>query len=177
MATQLTLSQFDPQVASAPIAFLLSSVIGPLGTIFISIVAVLIIFAHLISAVWVASRLVFFSAREGLLPKYFVTLNRSYQTPRLAILLCAFIFASVLCIDLMGFFVSRGYIKAFWKKISFFLYALCTAAYFKMARTMMEYVLSTVWVGYYCISGHCFWMGDIISPIATVYWIFYHLFC
>ena len=59
MATQLTLSQSDPQIATAPIAILLNSIIGPLGAIFISIVAVLIIFAHLISAVWVASRLVF----------------------------------------------------------------------------------------------------------------------
>lgn len=143
MATQLTLSQFDPQVTIAPIALLLSSVIGPLGTIFISIVAVLIIFAHLISAVWVASRLVFFSAREGLLPRYFVTLNRSYQAPRLAILFCAFIFASVLCIDLMEFLHLEDILRISGKKF-FFLYALCTAAYFKMARTMMEYVLSAV---------------------------------
>ena len=91
MATQLTLSQSDPQIATAPLALLLSSTIGPLGTILISTIAVFIIFTHLISAVWVSSRLVFFSAREGLLPRYFASLNPAYQTPHLAILLCVFI--------------------------------------------------------------------------------------
>ena len=143
IATQLTLSQSDPQITTAPIALLLSSIIGPLGTVLISIIAVLIIFAHLISVVWIASRLVFFSAREGLLPRYFVSLNPFYQTPRLAILFCTFIFTSVLCIDLIGLLHLEDILRLSGQNF-LFLYALCTTAYLKIAETVWEYILSAV---------------------------------
>ena len=121
MATQLTLSQSDPQITTVPIALLLSSTIGPLGEILISIIAVLIIFTHLISVVWVTSRIIFFSAREGLLPKHFVSLDPAYQVPRLAILLCILIFISVLYILFYRISKLRKYIKTFWTKLFLFI--------------------------------------------------------
>ncbi len=143
IATQLTLLQSDPQIAIAPIALLLNFTIGPLGTIFISIIAVLIIFTHLISAVWVTSRIIFFSAREGLLPKYFVSLNSSYQAPRPAILLCILIFISVLYVYLIGLLNLESILKLSGQNF-FFLYALCTAVYLKLANKMTEYILSVI---------------------------------
>ena len=143
IATQLTLPQSDPQIAVTPIALLLSSIIGPLGAVFISTIAIFIALANLVSSVWVSSRLVFSSAREGILPRHLMMLHPSCQTPRIAILFCAVIFFAVLCVNATGLLNLQDLLR-FSGQNYFFLYAMSVLVYLKVAKTIMAYTLGIV---------------------------------
>ena len=132
-AIQLTLPRDDPQTAAAPLSALLSNVTGAAGGIFVSAVAVVIILANLIGAIWAASRLVFSSAREGLLPKFAAKLD-SRQTPRIAAGLCVGVFIAVLCVHAAGFLDLDDMLRLAGQNF-FLLYALSIAAYLKTAET------------------------------------------
>ena len=58
---------------------------GPFGRAFVGVLGTVIIGANLIGAVWAASRLVFASAREGLLPGALTKLSAGNRTPLRAI--------------------------------------------------------------------------------------------
>ncbi|AOK32438.1 hypothetical protein WS67_03875 [Burkholderia singularis] len=68
IALQLSFNSSDPRLLKTPIAMLFESSLGTYSTIFVSLCGFVIIMAHLIGAIWGASRLVYSSAREGILP-------------------------------------------------------------------------------------------------------------
>ena len=138
-AVQLTLPQHDPQTAAAPLAALLNNVVGAAGGVFVSAVAVVIILANLIGAVWAASRLVFASAREGLLPRLAAELD-TRQTPRMAVALAVGVFAVVLGVHAFGGLELDDMLRLAGQNF-FLLYALSVAAYLKTARTPAAYAL------------------------------------
>ena len=133
-AVQLTLPRDDPQTAAAPLSALLSNVAGAAGGFFVSAVAVVIILANLIGAVWAASRLVFSSAREGLLPEFAAQLD-SRQTPRVAVGWCVGVFIAVLCVHAAGLLDLDDMFRLAGQNF-FLLYALSVAAYLKTADTL-----------------------------------------
>ena len=130
---QLTLPPDNPQTAVAPLAALLEQVIGKAGGVFVSAAAVVIILANLIGAVWAASRLVFSSAREGLLPGFAASLD-ARQTPRTAVALVIGVFAAVLCVYALDLLSLDDMLRLAGQNF-FLLYALSVAAYLKTAQT------------------------------------------
>ncbi len=132
-AVQLTLPQDGAQTASAPVAALLNFSGGFNGAPLIAAAAVAIIAANLIGALWAASRLVFSSAREKLLPQAAAVLD-SRQTPRAAVALCAAVFSAVLLASASGFFGIEDMLRLAGQNF-FFLYMLSVAAYLKTAQT------------------------------------------
>ena len=138
-AVQLTLSVDDSKTVSAPIAALLTPVAGRFGAMVISVAAVVIILANLIGAMWAASRLVFSSAREGLLPKAVAGLDFR-QTPRAAVFVCVIIFSAVLFASAAGFLQIEDMLRLAGQNF-FFLYAMSVAAYLKTATTVLARAL------------------------------------
>lgn len=141
-AVQLTLPQNDPQTAAAPLAALLENVIGAAGGVFVSAAAIVIILANLIGAVWAASRLVFSSAREGLLPGFAARLD-TRRTPRMAVALITGVFIAVLGIHALGWLKLDAMLRLAGQNF-FLLYALSVAAYLKTARTRAAQALGGV---------------------------------
>ena len=138
-AIQLTLPQMDAQTAAAPMAALAKNIVGQWGAIFISATAIVIILANLIGALWAASRLVFSSAREGLLPKRIAALDVK-QTPRAAIMVCAIVFAAMLGVAAAELMNMEDMLR-FAGQNFFFLYGLSVAAYYHTATTTASRIL------------------------------------
>ena len=132
-AAQLTLPRDDPETAAAPIAAMLYPVAGAAGKNIVAAAAVAMIAANLIGAIWAASRLVFSSAREKLLPKMFASLD-SRGTPRAAIAVCCAVFSLALLAGALDFLTIQDMLRLAGQNF-FFLYALSVAAYCKTAQT------------------------------------------
>ena len=99
----------------------------------------MIILANLIGAVWAASRLVFASAREGLLPGFAAELD-ARRTPRMAVALIVGVFVAVLGVYALGGLTLDDMLRLAGQNF-FLLYALSVAAYLKTARTPAAYAL------------------------------------
>ena len=85
-AVQWLLAPSDPILNQAPIAGLLARVLGPLSGKFAAGLGFVLVLANFISLVWAFSRLIYSSAREGLLPQTFTSLSGPGRTPRRAVL-------------------------------------------------------------------------------------------
>jgi amino acid efflux transporter len=111
---------------------MLATVIGKLGSRFISVLGVLIVVANFISVVWAFSRLSFASAREGLLPSALAHTQTDAKIPRNAVIVCILGFGAVALMHYVGL-VSQSLLFEL-AGISFFMsYALAVAAYIKRA--------------------------------------------
>lgn len=133
-AVQLTLPVDDPRTAAAPLAALMTAVAGEVGATLVAVAAAVIILANLIGALWAASRLVFSSAREGLLPAALAALD-ARQTPRTSVACCLIGFVAVLGIHAAGALDLDDMLRLAGQNF-FLLYALSVAAYLKTAQTM-----------------------------------------
>ena len=132
-AVQLTLPLAEPQTAAAPIAAMLHPVAGAAGKNIVAAAAVAIIAANLIAAVWAASRLVFSSAREQLLPRAIASLD-SRGTPRIAVGVCCAVFSCALSAAALDILNIEDMLRLAGQNF-FFLYMLSVAAYWKTAQT------------------------------------------
>ena len=74
-AVQSTLTREEARHSRAPVGAMLGVAVGGGSGRFVAAVGVLIIGANLVGAVWAASRLVFASAREGLLPHVLTSIS------------------------------------------------------------------------------------------------------
>ena len=132
-AAQLTLPRDDPQTAAAPVAEMFARVAGIGGGRAIAAAAVAIVVANLIGATWAASRLVFSSAREGLLPHFLSRLD-ARKTPRAAVGFCFLLFVFAVCLRAAGWLEIDDMLRLAGQNF-FLLYALSVAAYLRIART------------------------------------------
>jgi amino acid efflux transporter len=83
----------DPRMTEAPIAALMTISVGESSARFIGVVGFFLVMANYISAAMVISRLVFSSAREGLLPLCLSHVQTEAKIPRNAVLaVMAFVF-------------------------------------------------------------------------------------
>lgn len=71
VALQMSFNSDDPRLLKAPIAMLFQNSLGTYSTIFVALCGFVIIMAHLLGAIWGASRLVYSSSRERMLPEVF----------------------------------------------------------------------------------------------------------
>ena len=135
LAIQLTVSPNDPRLASAPVAAMVGSALGPAGGVAVAVVSVLIIAANLIGACWAASRLVYAAAREGLLPERLARIDAGSRTPRGAVLASVVVFATVTAAHFAGLAPLAALLHLAGQNF-FILYGLTTMAYLRLVRTV-----------------------------------------
>ncbi len=131
-AVQLILPVNDVQITSAPIAALLSVTFGHTSGQVIAWIGLIMTMASFTSGSWAASRLVFSSAREGLLPKYLSVVEPKTQTPRHAVLVMAIGYIPVVLMYLAGI-VSQSLMFALTGVSFFTLYGLSVIAFIKIS--------------------------------------------
>jgi amino acid efflux transporter len=139
---QLVLPRNHPQMANAPIAAMLTAVMGRGSGQFVSIMGILMVVANFISVVWAFSRLSFSSAREGLLPGTLARIHPEAQIPRNAVVASTGAFGAVAAFYFMGI-VSQSLLFEL-AGISFFMsYMLAVLAYIKRVSTVAGKIFGT----------------------------------
>lgn len=101
VATQFSLRQDDPRLVQAPLAAMLSGVLGPLSGKVVAGIGYGLVLANFISVVWAFSRLIFSSAREGLLPRWLAQLSGQGHVPGRAIWVVLVLFG----VFVLGYFL------------------------------------------------------------------------
>lgn len=133
LAIQRNLEPTDPRLAKAPIAALVTEVTGRSGGSIVAAIAVVIIAANLIGSLWAASRLVFSSAREGLLPQTLRRVDSRSHVPRGALLSVTVAFLVVTLLTIWGWIPFESLFKLSGQNY-FILYGLGVASYLRLAR-------------------------------------------
>jgi amino acid efflux transporter len=143
VAIQLVLPMSHPEISTTPIAAMLATVIGKLGSRFITVLGVLIVVANFISVVWAFSRLSFSSAREGLLPSALAHTQTGAKIPRNAVIACILGFGAVALMHYVGL-VSQSLLFEL-AGISFFMsYILAVLAFIRTSKSLMAKVFGTL---------------------------------
>jgi amino acid efflux transporter len=132
VAIQRQLEPDDPRLTTAPIAALVSATIGAGGGAVVAVIGIVIIGANLIGSLWAASRLIFASAREGLLPPVLHRLDGPGRVPRAAVLAAVSIFALVTMLTMFGWIPFEALFKLSGQNY-FILYGLGVAAFLRLA--------------------------------------------
>jgi amino acid efflux transporter len=132
LAVQLSLPPDHPQLATAPIAAILSHVFGAASGRVAAALGVCLIISTLVGGTWATSRMIFASAREGLLPGTLAIVHDQTGTPRRAVLAAALVFASVVALHGTGVLSLRTIFQL--SGTSFFVsYLLAALCYMKLA--------------------------------------------
>jgi amino acid efflux transporter len=118
----------------APIAVLLASFAGEASGRIVAMLGFLIIVASLTSAVWAASRLVFATAREGMLPAVLRHVDSATGVPRAAVLLIAGLFCAGTMLNVTGLF-SINVLYQLAGQSLFVIYGLCVLSFVRIARS------------------------------------------
>ncbi len=155
LATQLTLSYNDPNLATAPVAAILSTLLGGISGKSVAVVGVLIVTANLNGATWAFSRLLMAAARSGLLPARLAAVNATFQVPTGAIITTTVLFLLVLTLYALHV-VSLGDLFGLAGQNFFILYLLCilsfikktTIAWLRVPAALLT-VLYVFWAGSY----------------------------
>lgn len=131
LAVQNTLSQNSSDLTTAPLAAVLGKALGSGAGRAVAGLGLLIISANLVGAVWAASRLVFASAREGLLPEVLAMLNGGDRIPRNAVMATTAGLASVAAAHLSGLVTLTSLLQLAGQNF-FILYGLTVLAFVKV---------------------------------------------
>ncbi|MGH2508707.1 MAG: APC family permease, partial [Ktedonobacteraceae bacterium] len=134
LAIQFTLSPTNPFLKTAPIAGLLFPIFGQLSGQIVAALGVGIITANLIGGIWAASRLLFSSAREGLLPSALQRLHATSRIPHIAICSVITLFCLIVFLHFVGL-LSLSTLLQLAGQNFFILYGFCVVAYIKLVRT------------------------------------------
>lgn len=133
LAVQFTLSPTNPYLKTAPLAALLFPIFGLWSGKIVAALGAGIIAANLIGAIWAASRLVFSSAREGLLPATLQRLHPTSRIPHIAVYTVITLFSLIVLLH-FGF-LSLSVLLQLAGQNFFILYGLCVIAYIKLVQT------------------------------------------
>jgi len=133
-AVQLVLPINDVQITSAPIATLLSVTFGKTSGQVIALIGLLMTLASFTSGSWAASRLVFSSAREGLLPRLLSVVEPKSQTPRNAVVVMAIGYIPMVLLYLAGV-ISQSLLFQLTGVSFFTLYGLSVIAFIKISTS------------------------------------------
>ena len=117
------------EAALAPIAALCGIFLGGGGGAATAILAVAIVQANLIGAMWAASRLIFSSAREGLLPRRLAALSAD-KIPRFAVAAASALFFAVVAARALAWLDLDEMLRLAGQNF-LILYGLCVAAFIK----------------------------------------------
>lgn len=133
VAVQLVLPANDRQIINTPIAALLGIALGEASGRLIALIGFMILLTNLTSGSWAASRLVFSSAREGLLPELLSRTDNTSGTPRFAVAATVASYVPVLLLYAIGW-VSQALLYQLAGASFFVLYVLSVLAYIKLQR-------------------------------------------
>jgi amino acid efflux transporter len=131
VAVQEVLPVNDRQVINTPIVALLGVAMGEAGGRIIALIGFVILLTNLTSGSWAASRLVFSSSREGLLPQPLSRIDNPSGTPRYAVIATLLSFVPALLFYAAGW-VSQSLLFQLTGASFFVLYAFSVMAYIKL---------------------------------------------
>lgn len=133
-AFQWVVPRSHPELENAPIAVMLSTVLGNTSGRAISLVGILIVISNSIGGAWAFSRLIFSSAREGLLPAFLAKVDDHSGAPGNAVIATVVASAVISVLGITGV-VSQAWLFEV-AGISFFLsYLLAAVAYVKVSES------------------------------------------
>jgi amino acid efflux transporter len=143
LATQFMFQQNDPVLSQAPMAAMLSNVLGPFSGKLVAGIGFVLVLANFISVVWAFSRLTFSSAREGLLPEALAQLepNRAVPVRAIVVVTCAF---GLFVLAYLLNWISHSLLFELAGVSFFFSYLLAVAAYLKIARSFTQKALGVL---------------------------------
>ncbi|MFH9728692.1 APC family permease [Streptomyces sp. NPDC017254] len=95
LAVQLVVAPDDPLLSEAPVVAVLEQVLGDASGRIAAALGAAIIFATLMGGTWATSRIVFATARDGLLPNTLAKVDARSGAPRPAVLLSVLMFGGV----------------------------------------------------------------------------------
>ncbi len=133
---QATLSPDNPAVETSPVAELMRIALSSTAASLVAVLAVVILATNLIGAVWGASRLIFSSASEKLLPRPLAVLSGRRRTPRTAIFTSIALF--VIVVGLSGLDVLSPTTMFMIAGQNFFLLYLLSAIVFVRVTTSLR---------------------------------------
>ncbi|WP_147339352.1 APC family permease [Actinomadura spongiicola] len=150
-AVQMSLDRSDPMVKRAPVAAVLENALGSAAGSAAAALGTLIVFATLMGGTWATSRIVFATAREGLLPARLTRLNAKNGAPTGAIVVSVLMFGSVVAGRATDLFSLDEVFQL--SAVNFIIgYVMSTLAYgrlFRHWRSLLLAVLAaapTVWM-------------------------------
>ena len=165
-AIQLNLSENDPLLLRSPISGLLLKVFGHGFAMGLGYLAIIIVLANVNGAMLAVSRLVYASARSGLLPKMLSLLNPKSQVPSNAVIAISFCFIVILVLVATGL-TSQSFLFRLAGKTFFLIYLLSAFAYFRLARNIMEKLLGLICI-LVCLGVASTYGFDLLFPIAVL---------
>jgi amino acid efflux transporter len=139
VALQLSFHHTDPRLLKTPIAMLFETSLGVYSTFFVSLCGFIIIMAHLIGAIWGASRLVFSSARAGILPAQLARIHHN-QVPVNAVLAIGVVLLGVAAVTATGS-ITVTLLFTLAGQNFFILSGFAVLAYLKMASNKKQKML------------------------------------
>lgn len=142
VAIQILLSPNNPQLSTAPLSALAMHAFGESAGRLVAVLSFVIIVANLIGAVWAASRLVFSSAREGLLPNRLAQLGK-HKIPRAATMATCLFFIAIIIANHFGILSVSDLLRLAGQNF-FILYAMAVLAYIKTATTRRTFLFGIV---------------------------------
>jgi len=166
VAVQMVLPVADESLVSAPIAALLGSTLGASSQRVIAFIGLVLILANFTSGSWAGSRLVFSSAREGLLPAVLSRVDARTQTPRAAVIATFLSFVPILLVYLSGG-VLHGLLFQLAGVNFFTLYGLSVIAYIKLAENRRAQVFGVLAMALVVIVMYSFG-GLLLYPLALL---------
>ncbi|HET6501244.1 MAG TPA: amino acid permease [Amycolatopsis sp.] len=131
---QAVLDRGAPRSATAPIADLVSIALSPTAAVLVSVLGTIILGANLIGALWGASRLVYSSACEGLLPARLARLSGAGSVPRRAVLAVGAVFVLVVAASAIGLVAPTTMFEIAGQNF-FLLYILAAVVFARQATT------------------------------------------
>lgn len=143
VALQVTLSPKAPGTQRAPIAEMLGTALGPASVQAVAGIGTVIVAANLIGAVWAASRLVYSSAQQGLLPARLGRLHAGVAVPRAAVWSAVVVLAALSALS--GYHVIA--LKTLFSLAGenfFLMYLGCVAAFVRLSRHRLARVAGSV---------------------------------
>ncbi len=144
-AIQILLPQSHPLMRSSPLAALAGHAFGAIASKLVAILSCIIILANLIGAVWAASRLVFSSAREGLLPQRVAQVDKN-QTPHVALSITCGLFVVAILIYRQQWLGIDDMLRLAGQNF-FILYGLAVVAYIKIAASKIAKAFGLLCLG------------------------------
>ncbi len=143
VSIQLIVPVDNPLLKTAPLSALLGHVFGGWSGKLLALLSFVIIIANLIGAVWAASRLVFSSAREGLLPISISYLSSNNKIPRIALFVSCVFFSIIIVINYLGVFKVNDLLTLAGQNF-FILYGVAVLAYIKISKAISRKIFGTI---------------------------------
>lgn len=142
ISIQLIVPIDDAMLSTAPLSALMQNVFGGVAVTLVGVLSFVIILANLIGAIWASSRLVFSSARDGLLPASIARLSAN-SVPRASLTLTCSVFSAVLVLNYLGFFEVVDLLRLAGQNF-FILYGLAVAAYIRISETKKQKIFGGI---------------------------------